>query len=205
LTAVSAIVFFLGLLFGFQRPSRLLLPRLCATVFLLLSSTLFNFGAALFISKRPSCQAAVAAPFHRFVPVRIQHRAFALCFFLSGGARNLLRFRIPCQLASSTLSSAPSRLCRLRDFRRFVGGSGFYHRRVGSQLRSPTFYFVFHCFVRSSWPPLRPRLPVRGGAASTTAASGVNTILRLRLPADTAWCARRSAASRGRGFYHRRV
>ncbi len=28
MTAVSAIVFFLGLLFGFQRPSRLLLPRL---------------------------------------------------------------------------------------------------------------------------------------------------------------------------------
>ncbi len=63
MTAVSAIVFFLGLLFGFQRPSRLYLPRLRATVLLLLPCTPFNLGAAFFISKRLFCQAAVAAPF----------------------------------------------------------------------------------------------------------------------------------------------
>ena len=46
LTAVSAIVFFLGLLFGFQRPSRCLLPpRLRATV--LLRCTPFNLGGCI--------------------------------------------------------------------------------------------------------------------------------------------------------------
>jgi hypothetical protein len=113
LTAVSAIVFFLGLLFGFQRPSRLLLLRLRATVLLLLRCTLFNFGAAFFISKRFLCQAAVAACLHRFTSLGI--RTAPLRFASSyRGARNLLRIRVSCQLASSTLSSTSLRLSPFR-------------------------------------------------------------------------------------------
>jgi hypothetical protein len=116
------------------------------------------------------------------------------------GARNLLRFRPPCQPPSSTLLFRPS------DFRLPVRGGGFYHRRVRCQLRSLTSYFVFHFFsagasVASATSPFRPR-----GAASTTTAFGVNTLLRLssslRLGPVTV---ETGASSRGRGLYHRRV
>ena len=150
MTAVSAIVFFLGLLFGFQRPSRLLLPRLCATVLLLLSCTPFNPGAAFFISKRLFCQAAVAAPFHRFASPGFNTAPSR--FVSSGrGARNLLPFRISCQLASSTLSSTSLRLCRLRYFAVSRGG-GFYHRRVRSQPTSSPSSSRSRWFVGRSSP-----------------------------------------------------
>jgi hypothetical protein len=159
LTAVSAIVFFLGLLFGFQRPSRLLLPQLRATVLLLLDCTPFNFGAALFISKRLFCQAAVAASLHHFASLGISTAPLRIAASYRG-ARNLLRIRVSCQLASSTLSSTSLRLS-----------------------------------------------PLRGAAASTTAALGVNFARRLRISSFTASAGglRRQCdfafPSEGRGFY----
>lgn len=75
----------LGLLFGFQRPS-----RLCPT-----ATSCYPVAFLFTISKRSCCQAAVAASLFRFVP-----RRPALRF---GGARNLLPFRPPCQLSSLTL------------------------------------------------------------------------------------------------------
>ncbi|MFL5354371.1 hypothetical protein, partial [Archangium sp.] len=176
LTAVSAIVYFLGLLFGFQRPSRLLLSRLHATVFSLLGSTLFNFGAASSISKRLFCQAAVAAPFHRFIPFGFNtapsrfvssFREGRGTYFASALRVNLLRrlFFPPRPGSVACATSAVS------------WGSGFYHHRVGSQPASSTSYFVFHFFrpgdfVASATSPFRPR-----GAASITAASGVNSVV----------------------------
>ena len=219
-----------------------MLPRLRATV--LLRCTLFNFGGAFFISNRFFCQATVAA----------SHPPLRLDLFRRG-ARNLLRFRLPCQPASSTLLFRPPALSPSRL--PLSGGGGFYHRRVGCQLRSLTSYFVFHFFsagasVASATSPFRPTgrgfyhrrvrsqppsstlasrslkpvavvlgaslsglgfyhrhvesqlrpahsvfrpepsswssaavatSPGRGGAASTTAASGVNTLLQLHLPA----------------------
>jgi hypothetical protein len=198
LTAVSAIVFFLGLLFGFQRPSRLLLPRLRATVLLLLGCTPFNFGAAFFISKRLFCQAAVAASLHRFTSP-------GLTSSCRGGAE-------PTSLPPPVSTRFVDSFFRLAAAFAASRGGGFYHRRVWSQLRSSTSYFVFHCFVRGlrrqcdfAFPSEGARLlsPRPGGvnrlrrlssslrhasvavatsalsrgAASTTAASGVNSVL----------------------------
>jgi hypothetical protein len=91
----------LGLLFGFQRPSRLLWPRLFVTLDFS-AAPHSTSGAAFFISKRFFCQAAVAASFQRFASFRINiaPRRFVSSF---EGARNLLRFPLPCQPASSTL------------------------------------------------------------------------------------------------------
>jgi len=83
---------------------------------------------------------------HRFVSTLLRR-----------GARNLLRFRLPCQPTSSTLLFRPS------GFRLSERGGGFYHRRVGCQLRSLTSYFVFHFFsaaasVASATSLFRPRV-----------------------------------------------
>jgi hypothetical protein len=113
----------LGLLFGFQRPSRLSPPRLSATVFPLLGSTplqprgrLLYFEAA-FLSSGRCRSASTASPRFRFdpAPLRLASASFE-------GARNLLRFRLPCQPTSSTLSSL-----RL----------GFLHRSEGLRLLPP--------------------------------------------------------------------
>ena len=155
MTAVSAIVFFLGLLFGFQRPSRLLPLRLCATVLLLLSCTPFNPGAAFFISKRLFCQAAVAAPFHRFASPGFNT---APSRFVSSGRGGAEPTSFP-RLVSTRLVDSFFHLASAFAVSR---GGGFYHHRVGSQLRSPTSYFAFHCFGRNSSSPVRRRLSVRG-------------------------------------------
>ena len=88
------------------------------------------------ILNRSSCQATVAASLFRLTVEEA-----SCCFFV--GARNLLPFRLPCQLASSTRFFPLHRLCRLRDLSASAGG-GFYHRRVSSQLR-----FVDRLFLMS--------------------------------------------------------
>ncbi len=146
MTAVSAIVFFLGLLFGFQRPSRLLLPRLVCYAVSTSSlhpvqpgGCILYFEAAFLSSGR--CRSV--SPFRL---VWSQHRAGALCFFLSRGAEPTSFPRLVSTRFVDPLFPLDP-LCRLRDFAA-SRGSGFYHHRVGSQLRSPTSYFDFHCFVR---------------------------------------------------------
>ena len=166
MTAVSAIVFFLGLLFGFQRPSRLLVAA--ATSCYRPASlhpfqprgahSLFRIG---FSVKRPLPLRFTDSPRHCFVE----------------GARNLLRFRLPCQPASSTLLFRPS------DFR-LSGEAASTTAALGVNSVPPTPYSAFQP-VRKSPPPARLHFPVRGRAAPTTAASRVNTLLRLHLPASS--------------------
>ena len=163
----------------------------------------FNFGGGiLYFEALP-----LSSDRCRFAsPLRLvwkQHRAAALCFFSFEGARNLLRFRLPCQPPSSTPSFPPIRLCRLRDFAVSRGG-GFYHRRVRCQLRSLTSYFVFQ--TRSGAPvAVATSLSRSGGAASTTTALRVNRLRRPLLPAPSTPSPVRLRRFEGRGFYHRRV
>jgi hypothetical protein len=268
LTAVSAIVFFLGLLFGFQRPSRLWLPRLVcyrtSTSRLLpvqLRGRLLYFEAALLSSGR--CRFAAASPRLESTPRR------CALFLPVEGARNLLRFRFPCQLASSTLFPPRPDLSPVR-LRRFEGrrllppprwestsladfvfrlsllrpgppspvrlrlsvrgarllppprwestafidsplpthlassplrlppcrGRGFYHRRVESQLCAFDSVFLLSAAASPSHSK---------GAASTTAALGVNNYPRIHHPAGSAWCARHPNAAKSPACDHRRV
>ena len=166
----------------------------------MLRCTPFNLGAAFFISNRLCCQATVAAPHHRFASVWTQHRAGALCFFLRGGAEPTafppsLSTGFVDPFLSARPASSPSRLLRF-------GGGGFYHHRVGCQLRSLTSYFVFHFFssgasVASATSPFRPR----GRGFYRFAPGGVNRLRRLSSshPPDFVACAtsvfRREAAS----------
>ena len=221
MTAVSAIVFFLGLLFGFQRPSRLLPLRPCATVLLLLGCIPFNFGAALFISKRLFCQATVVASFSPLRLVWIQHRAVAPCFFLSRGAESTSLphplstcfvdsfFRLASAFAASrgaASTTAASRVnfarrLRISFFHFFVRGlrrqCDFAFPSEGPRLLSPPrSESTPYCRLRipPTWSRRQRDVPVWRGAASTTAASRVNTLLRLHLPAASAWRTRHSAA-----------
>ena len=180
MTAVSAICL-LGLAIWFSKTEPLV--ALATVCYALLRCCIpFNFGGGiLYFEALP-----LSSDRCRFAsPLRLvwkQHLAGALCFFSFEGARNLLRFRLPCQPTSSTPSFPSIRLCRLRDVAVSRGG-GFYHRRVRCQLRSLTSYFVCH-FASSERPVAvatslsRPR-----GAASTTAALGVN---RSFEPVDSA-------------------
>ena len=158
MTAVSAIVFFLGLLFGFQRPSRLLLPRLCATVLLAAPQStrglhsLFRTG---FSVKRPLPPRSTVSPRFGF---NIAPPRFVSSF--RGGAEPTsfppsLSTAFVDPFLSARSASSPSRFLRL-------GGGGFYHRRVRCQLRSLTSYFLFHFFssgasVATATSPFRPR------------------------------------------------
>jgi hypothetical protein len=129
----------LGLLFGFQRPSRLSPPRLSATVFPLLGSTPFNPGAAFSISKRLFCQAAVAAPLpplhlasastrRRCASPPLLSRGRGTYFASASLVNRLRRLSLPFGSASFAASR----------------GCGFYHRRVECQL--PFVDFVFRLF-----------------------------------------------------------
>jgi hypothetical protein len=180
LTAVSAIVFFLGLLFGFQRPSRLLLPRLCATVLLLLRCTPFNPGAAFFISKRLFCQAAVAAAFCRFASFGFNIAPLRFVSSCRGGAEPTSFPRpLSTRFVDSLFRLVPG--CRQCDFAVSRGG-GFYHHRVGSQLRSPTFYFVFHFFRPELLVAVATSLPVRGARLLPPPRWESTPYFRLRIP-----------------------
>jgi hypothetical protein len=201
LTAVSAICL-LGLAIWFSKTEPLV--ALATVCYALLRCCIpFNFGGGiLYFEALP-----LSSDRCRFAsPLRLvwkQHRAAALCFFSFEGARNLLRFRLPCQPTSSTPSFPPIRLCRLRDFAVSRGG-GFYHRRVRCQLRSLTSYFVFQ--TRSGAPvAVATSLSRSGGAASTTTALRVNRLRRPLLPAPSTPSPVRLRRFEGRGFYHRRV
>ncbi len=171
MTAVSAIVFFLGLLFGFQRPSRLLLPRLRATV----SSRLhpiqprgrFLYFEVAFLSS-DRCRSVS--------PLRLvgsQHRAAALCFFLFS-RRGAEPTAFPPSLSTHFVDSffhplpalSPARLPPLRGLRLLP---------PPRPESTPLVDFVFRLSLRSSGgpgSPVRLRLPVRGGAASTASPLG---------------------------------
>ncbi|WP_233261509.1 hypothetical protein, partial [Vitiosangium sp. GDMCC 1.1324] len=145
-TAVSAIVFFLGLLFGFQRPSRLLLPRLRATVFFTsrlhpvqLRGRLLYFEPASLSSDRCRSVSPLRpdSALLGAVALRFPFREGRGIYCFSASAVNPLR-RLSSSRRLDFVALATSAVSR---------GCGFYHRRVGSQLRSLTFYFVFHCFV----------------------------------------------------------
>jgi len=88
----------LGLLSGFQRPSRLYRLPCCATV--LLDLTAFNQRGSRFILNRFRCQAAVAASLFRFTSKRI----LPLC----RREAEPTVFRFSCQLASSTRFFPPA-------------------------------------------------------------------------------------------------
>ena len=149
----------------------------CCRDFLLLSTSqlhpiqprgtqcLFRSG---FSVKRP-----LPLRFHRFASpgVNIAPERF-VSFFRGGAEPTSFPPSLSTDFVDPSLSadSVPSPV-RLRRFE----GRRFYHRRVRCQLRSLTSYFVFQ-FARELPPPLRLCFPVRGGAASTTAASGVNRL-----------------------------
>ena len=165
MTAVSAIVFFLGLLFGFQRPSRLLPPRLRATVLLLLGCTPFNLGGCTLYFEAISLSSSRCCLPSSLRPAGSPHRAVALCLFLSRGAE-------PTSLPLPVSTRFVDSLFFLASAFAASRGGGFYHHRVESQLRSSTSYFVFHCISRRSPSPVRLRLSVRGGAASIASPQG---------------------------------
>jgi hypothetical protein len=157
LTAVSAIVFFLGLLFGFQRPSHLSTEPLVAVA---ASCYLPSTSRPLPIQPRSRLLYFEAAFLSsgRFPPTTSPHldsRFASSC----RGARNLLRFRLPCQLASSTLSSASPRLPPLRG----AAASTTAASRVNfaRRLRISSFTSSSGASVASATSPFRPR-----GAAS---------------------------------------
>jgi len=116
LTAVSAICL-LGLAIWFSKTEPLVATATSCYPSHRLGGTPFNLGVAFFISKRFFCQAAVAAPFHRFSPSGLNTAPPRFVSSFRVGARNLLPSRLPCQLPSSTLSSPQARLRRLRDSR----------------------------------------------------------------------------------------
>ena len=156
MTAVSAIVFFLGLLFGFQRPSRLLPPRLCATVLLAASLhpiqpgvCILYFEAAFLSSGRCRCL-PTASP-----RLDSTSRRCALFLPVEGGAEPT---SLPLPLSTRFVDS----FFHLTAAFAVSRGGGFYYHRVGSQLRSPTSYFVFHFFRPGPSSPVRRRLSVRG-------------------------------------------
>jgi hypothetical protein len=175
LTAVSAIVFFLGLLFGFQRPSRLLLLRLvcygASYCFTAPHSTrglrsLFRSG---FSVKRPLPLRFTVSPRLDSTPRRgalflpVEGRG---TYFLSASRVNSLRR----PFVSARTALSPARL------RRFEGRRLLPPPRWESTSLAD---FVFRLsLLRPELPsPVRLRFSVRGGAASTTAASGVNLFL----------------------------
>ena len=96
----------LGLLSGFQRPSRLCRLSCCATV--LLDLTAFNQRGGRFILNRFRCQAAVAASLFRFT-------AKESCFSLSRGRGTYCRSALRVNSLRRLVFSGPSLVCHLRD------------------------------------------------------------------------------------------
>jgi hypothetical protein len=179
LTAVSAIVFFLGLLFGFQRPSRLLPPRLSATVLLLLGCTPFNLGGRLLYFESAFLSSGRCRSVSPLRLVGSQHRAGALCFFLLRRGAELTSFP---RLVSTRFVDSFFRLVPASSPARhppFRGEAASTTTALGVNFARRLSISSFTSLVRSLWPPLRPRFPVRGGAASITAALGVNRLRRL--------------------------
>lgn len=102
------------------------------------------------------------------------HREGELLFSFVG-ARNLLPFRLPCQLASSTRFFRSTDSVACATFSASAGG-GFYHHRVSSQLRFVDLLFrPVCCTGRRSPPPMRFRLSRPRGAASIASPSWEST------------------------------
>jgi hypothetical protein len=181
---------------GFLLPSSHCSAAPCSTSGLRL---LFRSG---FPVKRPS-----PLRFHRFVPVRIPHRAFALCFFLSGEERLLP----PPHLVSTCFVDFVFRLSRLRpELSAAVAASLIRPRGAASTttalgvnpLRRPSSSHSLGSLTVVTAASSR-------GAASTTAALRVNSVLPTpysafdlvqHLPPPV-----RRRRVEGRGFYHCRV
>ena len=166
----------MGLLFGFQRPSRLCRQRLLATVFFVAASPSFRpAGRQLLFQSGAYCQAAVFA-------VLLASGVFSAAQWLpllsSGGARLLPLRRPPCQpllsLTPSTRPPFPSGLLRR--------GRGFYHHRVSCQPAALTAVFRIFVLTRSKYLPRQRAGFFARGAASITAAFRVNKLRRLFLP-----------------------
>jgi len=178
LTAVSAICL-LGLAIWFSKTEPLVVTAtFCYRV--LLCCTPFNLGGrilyfeALFLSSGRCRFVFSASP--RFESTS---RRGALFLLFRGGAEST---SLSASLSTGFVDSLlpPNRL--LRPFR----GGGFYHHRVGSQLRSLTSYFIFQ---------FRPGAPVASATSLSRsegrgfylfAAFGVNRLRRLSLPAESA-------------------
>ena len=176
LTAKSAICLLLGLAIWFSKTEPLafacgfLLPLLLST-----SRLYLNRGAVFFIRGRFFCQ----APFLRSFAASPRFGNPRQCFGLPSfeGRRLLLPCRVSCQPCRFRLYF----FCVPPNLRPALGatsaaafpveGRGFYHHRVLSQPPSSTLYSLCQpSLQRLSFV----RLPSGRGAASTTAAFGVN-------------------------------
>jgi hypothetical protein len=153
----------LGLLSGFQRPSRLLPAVLLCYRFT--QPHRFQPAGRLLYSE-PFSLSSGRCRFAFSV-----HREGALrCSFV--GARNLLPFRSSCQLASSTRFFPPAVFCRLRDlFGLGEAASTTTAFRV-NLLRRLLISLCFASLGQRLPPPVRLRLSVRGGAASIASSQG---------------------------------
>ena len=163
----TAIVYFLGLLFGFQRPSRCTAPRLCVSVPILIGFPL-NRGGDSFIRGRQACQLRL------FGFVLFRSPGSSEPFLLSRRGAASTPFPLPLSTGfgdffNSHLPPPSSR--PVLDFFRPVGRA-FY-----SASACPVNRFRF-TYSRCQVPRLRPTAPCRGGAAFITAASCVNRLRR---------------------------
>ncbi len=194
MTAVSAICL-LGLAIWFSKTESLVAAATFCYA-LLRCCIPFNFGGgilyfeALFLSSG-RCRFVSALRL-----VSNQHRAAALCFFFRGGAEPT---SFPPSLSTDFVDPFFP-LARLSSFR------GAALLPPPRWVSTPLVDCVFRLSVRPGAPTAvaaslsRPR-----GAASTTAAFGVNRLLRPLLPARSTPPPERLRRVEGRGFYHRRV
>jgi len=191
----------LGLLSGFQRPSPCsgfpaVLPCFPAHRFL-------PRGAS-FILNRFRCQAAVATSLFRFTS-----SSALLPGFSFEGRRNLLPFRLLCQLASLTRFFPLPRFLSPARLLRFSGEAASTTASFRVNFVSSTSYFALSaCCARPEVPtasavsPSRPR----GRGMYRLAPTESTTLRRLFFPAPPFFCRLRdTSGSAGRGFYHRRV
>ncbi len=163
------------MLFGFQRPSRLVLP--CGLCYRQLPRGWFllNRGAVFFIRSRFSCQPLrLRCRLLRFQPPPVL-RAF--CF---GGARLLLRSPPPCQSASVTSSTSCHRLTlpefRYRFFRKGRGTYCFFRVLVNPAVAGLISFFIL---FRVPAPPVRGPFRFEGRGFYLSAAFRVNPLRRL--------------------------
>jgi hypothetical protein len=149
----TAIVFFLGLLFGFQRPSRCTTPRLCATVPIPIGSP-FNRGGDSFIRGLGACQLRpfgfVLFRFRRSVePLPLSRRGAAstpLPRSLSTGFGDLFNHHLPTPyfrpVFRSALNRFPSSVRRGRGFYLFSAPPVNRFRRLIQSVRALVLFLL---------------------------------------------------------------
>jgi hypothetical protein len=169
----------------------------------LLRCTPFNLGgcilyfeAAFLSSGRCRC----------LPPLRLvwfQHRAVALCFFPARGAEPT---SFPRLLSTRFVDSFfhPVPACRLRDFP-FRGEAASTTTALGVNFARRLSISSFTSFVRSSWPPLRPRFPSEGRGFYHRRLWSQPPSPTLFFPCPGFVAVATSALSWGRGFYHHRA